>query len=103
MSAFSIVPRQTRQLAVRSWPGNEETIENLFGDRVVKSEDPDYYDWKIPSQGGYEFDVVQRGDWLVLTERGRVVKYTHEKFEAEFVIMESAFDLEDPTGKKDQA
>lgn len=102
MSAFTVVPKQTRMTAVRSWPGNEETIENLFGDRVVKSKAPGYYDWTIPAQGGYEFDVVQRGDWLVLTEHNQIVRYTHEKFEDKFVIMESVFDLPDPTGKQEQ-
>lgn len=98
MSAFTVVPKQTRMTAVRSWPGNEESIKNIFGDRVVESEAPDYYDWQIPAQGGYEFDVVQRGDWLVLTGHNQIVRYTHEKFENEFIIMESVFDLPDPTG-----
>lgn len=98
MSAFTVVPKQTRMTAVRSWPGNEETIENLFGDRVVKSEDPDYYDWQIISHGRYDVQVVERGDWLVLTGHNHIVRYTHEKFEDEFILMESVFDLPDPTG-----
>lgn len=97
MSAFTVVPKETQMLAVRSWPGNEETIENLFGDRVHAVMD-NSCDWEIRPHGRYTDQLVQRGDWFVLTGHNHIVRYTHEKFEATFIIVESAFDLDDPTG-----
>lgn len=103
MSVFSVVPRDTtRYLAVRSWPGNEEDIENIFGDRVRKSEAPNFYDWELVSQGGYEVDPVGRGDWLVLEPSNVIQHYTAEEFTEKFTILESIFELPDPTGKQDQ-
>lgn len=100
MSAFTVAPKNTRMLAVRSWPGDEETIENLFGDRVSKVMGQSY-DWEVRSHGRYTDQLVQRGDWFVLTGHNHIVRYTHEKFEADFIILESAFDLDNPTGMQE--
>lgn len=103
MSAFAVVPKSTaRCLAVRSWPGNEDDIENIFGHRVRKSEDPGFYDWVLLSESGYVADPVSRGDWLVLDPKNEIRRYSAEEFTAKFSIMESIFNLPDPTGKQDQ-
>lgn len=103
MSAFSVVPKESsRYLAVRSWPGNEEDIESIFGDRVRKSEAPNFYDWELVTTAGYEIEPVQRGDWLVLTPKNSIQRYSAEEFTSKFSIMESIFNLPDPTGKQDQ-
>lgn len=103
MSAFSVIPRgEGRFLAVRSWPGNEEDIENIFGDRVRKV-DSTFYDWELVTAAGYEVDPVCRGDWLVLSPSNSIKKYSHKEFEAKYLVMESIFDLPNPTGKQEQA
>lgn len=102
MSAFSAVPKDTsRYLAVRSWPGNEEDIENIFGDRVRRSEAPNFYDWELVTSAGYEVEPVSRGDWLVLTPKNAIKRYSAEEFNDKYSIMESIFTLDDPTGKKE--
>ena len=103
MSVFSVVPKDTsRFLAVRSWPGNEEDIENIFGDRLRKSKHPRFYDWELVSISGYQVDPVERGDWLVLYPDNTIKKYRHKEFEDKFILMESVFNLPDPTGKQEQ-
>lgn len=103
MSAFTVIPKgKGRYLAVRSWPGNEEDIENIFGDRVRKSESPGFYDWELVTESGYEVDPVCRGDWLVLTPNNVIQRVPQKEFEKEFTIMESIFNIPNPTGEKDQ-
>lgn len=102
MSAFTVVPKdEGRYLAVRSWPGNEEDIENIFGERIRKSVQPRFYDWELISVSGYKVDPVQRGDWLVLFPNNDIHKYSQREFSAKFIIMESIFNLPDPTGEQE--
>lgn len=101
MSAFSVVPKATsRFLAVRVWPGNEDDLENIFGDRLVKS-DTSFYEYAVVSAGGHEHTPVSRGDWLVLTPSNVVEVYSTKDFDQKFSIMESIFNLPDPTGKQE--
>lgn len=100
MSAFTVVPKgDSRFLAVRVWPGNEEDLENIFGSRLRKSEKPDY-DYFLVSGPAQLTEPVSRGDWIVLSPGNSVLRYTNDEFRANFIIMESIFNLEDPTGKE---
>lgn len=102
MSAFSVIPKETnRHIAVRSWPGNESDIEDIFGDRVCKVTS-NFYDYALVSVGGYMHDPICRGDWLVLAPNNIIEHLTSEEFTAKFSILESIFDLPDPTGKQEQ-
>lgn len=94
MSVFSVIPKQSRLLAVRSWPGNEEDIENIFGDKVRKSQA--HYDWDIIGPSGNRESPVFRGDWIVLDSQNGIKKYTNAEFEKEFTIMENVFHLQFP-------
>ena len=103
MSAFTVIPKDMdRHLAVMSWPGNEEKIENIFGSRVQRTEDPDFYDWLLLSESGYEAEPVQQGNWIVLSPDNSIKVYSHDDFTSEFTILETAFELHDPTGSKEQ-
>ena len=99
MSVFSIIPKQARLLAVRSWPGNEDSIENLFGDKVRKSNA--HYDWDILSEEGVRVEPVFRGDWIVLDLNNGIRRFTHAQFEKEFTVMENVFDLQFPQDHDD--
>lgn len=100
MSVFSIIPKQARLLAVRSWPGNEEDIENIFGDKVRKSQA--HYDWDIVGPSGSREGAIFRGDWIVLDSENKLRKYTNAEFEKEFIIMENVFHVDYPEDMKTQ-
>lgn len=94
VSVFTVIPKQARLLAVRSWPGNEDDIENIFGDRVRKS--PAHYDYDILGPSGSREAPVFRGDWIVLDADNNIKRYTHVQFEKEFTIMENVFHVQYP-------
>lgn len=104
MSVFSVIPKQSRLIAVRSWPGNEDDIENIFGDKVRKSQA--HYDWDILGPSGNRVAPVFRGDWIVLDAENNIKRYTNAQFENEFTIMENVFNIqppaEDPTQYEEQ-
>lgn len=103
MSAFSVVPKDlTRYLAVRVWPGNEEDVESIFGDYLTFSTPGDLYDYEMLYEDGHTTPVA-RGDWLVLHPDNTVEHLSTTKFSEKFTILESVFNLPDPTGKQDQS
>lgn len=106
MSAFNVVPKNvTRYLAVRVWPGNEEDVESIFGDYVAFVDDPKetLYDYLLLSEDGDSTTPIARGDWLVLHPDNTVEHLSTTKFSEKFTILESVFNLPDPTGKQDQS
>lgn len=103
MSAFAVVPKETnRFIAVRVWPGNEDDVESIFGDWVRKASSS-FYDYVLSPADGRDSEPLSRGDWLVLTPTNQVEHYTTAEFSSRFTIMESIFNLPDPTGKQDQS
>ena len=104
MSAFSVVPKDlTRYLAVRVWPGNEEDVENIFGDYVAFADPGSLHDYLLVSENGEYTTAIARGDWLVLHPDNTVEHLSTTKFSEKFTILESVFNLPDPTGKQDQS
>ncbi|USX46801.1 hypothetical protein [Dietzia kunjamensis] len=92
---------QNQYMAVRALPENDEVIEHMFGDLVVKGGDSDAYEWRILPHlnagwyppafryGAYKGAAqqdVQRGDWMILSVFGLIYGSHPSKFEAEWVI-----------------